>query len=106
MGDPGADHGREDKVGSQRGDFSSDVQVAFPAGIQRDVDLSQFFSTLLENQVANDAIRFVGVDVVGTDHEDARSKIAQHIAGQGYAVLIGRCAGVDNIAAVLKALLE
>lgn len=77
-----------------------------PAGIQRQVDLIEDLAAVLLHHVAHDAVRFAGVDVVGTDQEESCPAVLQKVRRQLHAVLVRNGAGVDDVGRILEAFLE
>jgi hypothetical protein len=99
-------HRRENEVRCEPPDAPRGFQIAFPAGIERQIGFIHLLAAALEYQVAHHAVRLVRAHVVGTDHADPRAVVREHEARQRKRVLIRCRARIDDIAAVFEALIR
>ena len=102
-----AHHGGEDEIGPLVAHIGHDLAEVFLHRVQRHIALGQFFAALaLHHELTHDAIRLVGIDVVGADQVDAGAEVRGHELGELHAVLVGRGTGVDHVGRVLEALVQ
>lgn len=103
----GANNGRKHEVRSLLANVARYVGKVSRRGVQADIALGQLLATrTLQDEVAHDPIRLVRIDVVAADEIGTGTKVPSHVRGQNRTVLIGSCAGIDDIPGEFEALVQ
>ncbi len=93
------DHRGEDERGFQLPRLDHQPGEVFGPGVfQRQVIFAQFAAAPLVEQVAHQPIGFVGVNVLGADHQHTAAEVVEHVIAQRHGVVVRCGPGVDDVA--------